>query len=54
MGSPYKLRVMYVGELNEDMDGSMIAIAEQNGYELVATGYNLKTEERELNFDLKE
>lgn len=53
MAVPYKLRVLYVGELNEDMDLNMIKIAEQNGYELVATGYNFKSEERELNFELK-
>ena len=42
-----------MGELNEDMDRGMIDVAERDGYELVSTGYNLKSEERELNFDLK-
>lgn len=54
MAIPYKLRVSYIGRLNEDMDGSIIALAEKYGYELVMTGYDMKTRERELNFNLKE
>jgi len=51
MGIPYKLRVVYVGRLNEDMDNSMVALAEGHGYELSTGGYNPKTHERELNFE---
>lgn len=54
MAIPYKLRVMYIGRLNEDMDNSMISLGEKNGYELSTTGYNFKTNERELNFEAKE
>jgi len=50
MGTPYKLRVVYIGRLNEDMDDSMVALAEKYGYELLTTGYNPKTHERQLNF----
>lgn len=51
MAIPYKLRVVYVGRLNEDMDNSMIALAEKYGYELSTTDYDPKTHERQLNFE---
>ena len=54
MESPYKLRVVYVGELNEDMDDSMIVLAEKYGYELVSGGYETSSQERQLNFETKE
>lgn len=53
MAGPYKLRISYNGKFNDDMEDSTIAVAEKYGYELVTTGYDTKTEERELNFELK-
>jgi len=51
MAIPYKLRVMYIGRLNEDMDDNMIALAKKYGYELSTTGYDTKKHERQLNFE---
>ena len=51
MAIPYKLRIIYIGRFNEDMDNSMIAMAEKYGYELSTTGYDPKTHERQLNFE---
>ena len=51
MVGPYKLRVAYVGRLNEDMDDSIIALVEKYGYGLSTTGYDPKTHERQLNFE---
>ena len=51
MTIPYKLRIVYVGRFNEDMDDSMIELAKKHGYELSTTGYDTKTHERQLNFE---
>ena len=51
MAIPYKLRIIYVGRFNEDMDDSMVELAKGYGYELSTTGYNPKTLERQLNFE---
>lgn len=51
MAIPYKLRVEYIGELNKDMDRSIITLVEAYGYGLSTTGYNFTTRERQLNFE---
>lgn len=51
MASPYKLRISYQGKFNDDMENSIIALQEKYGYELVTTGWDARTQDRELNFE---
>ena len=45
------MKFTYTGELRPELDEKITAYAEKQGFEFVGSGYNFKTQTRDLSFE---
>lgn len=43
-----EIKIIYQGELNEELDKDIEKLIKKYGYEPVGSGYNFKTKERDI------